>query len=98
MLACTLELALMLLELLVAAYPGQPGKPAPCLDTDTDDWKCPSAEEIARVVAQARGRREPGSSGRSDVAALLKDGSDSEALPLALPASAEPLWDRELDG
>ena len=78
--------------------PDQSTKPRTVPSTDSDNWKCPSAEEIARVVGQAPGRAEAGSNGRIGVATLLNGGSNREAGPFASAANAEPLWDRELDG
>ncbi len=54
-LACMLEIAPTVLDVVAATYelPSQASPPSP--RTDSDHWKCPSADEIARVCGGAVG-------------------------------------------
>ncbi len=48
-----LQVMASLLEIVVATHEFQPRNAQHSPQTDSDDWKCPSAAEIARVVCRA---------------------------------------------
>ena len=51
-LVCILEVAPSLLEIVVTAHEFQSSSPRPSARIDSDDWKCPTEAEIAKIVGR----------------------------------------------
>lgn len=68
----------------------------PTLESPPDDWRCPDASEIARIMGA------PPEARVANLSSSMWDGHDSGQARASLrPLSLtwhHPMWDRELDG